>query len=145
MFRKFNIRVYGLFIKDNCVLVSDEFRFGTKMTKFPGGGLEVNEGLVDCLLRECKEEFNQEFKVIDHFYTTDFYITSAFNPNEQLISIYYTIAPLDEIKFKISNVPFDFNLIDEAQSFRWIKIPEISSNDFTFPIDKLVGEKLKVF
>lgn len=143
MFRKFNIRVYGLFIKDNCVLVSDEFRFGTKMTKFPGGGLEANEGLVDCLLRECKEEFNQEFKIINHFYTTEYYITSAFNPNEQLISIYYTIAPLDEIKFNISNVPFDFDLIDEAQSFRWIKIPEISSNDFTFPIDKEVGEMLR--
>ena len=91
------------------------------------------------------KEFNQEFKIINHFYTTEYYITSAFNPNEQLISIYYTIAPLDEIKFNISNVPFDFNLIDEAQSFRWIKIPEISSNDFTFPLDKLVGEKLKVF
>ncbi|MEI6523680.1 MAG: NUDIX domain-containing protein [Bacteroidota bacterium] len=145
MSRKFNIRVYGIFIKDDCVLVSDEFRFGIKMTKFPGGGLEVNEGLVDCLLRECKEEFYQEFKVIDHFYTTDFYITSAFNPKEQLISIYYTIAPIEEIKFKISKVPFDFELIDEAQSFRWIKLSDISSNDFTFPIDKLVGDKLKVF
>ena len=127
------------------MLVSDEFRFGIKMTKFPGGGLEENEGLVDAICRECKEEFNQEFRVIDHFYTTDFYITSAFNPKEQLISIYYTIAPIEEVKFKISKVPFDFELIDEAQSFRWIKIPEISSNDFTFPIDKLVGEKLKVF
>ena len=115
------------------------------MTKFPGGGLEVNEGLVDCLLRECKEEFNQEFKIINHFYTTEYYITSAFNPNEQLISIYYTIAPLDEIKFNISSFPFDFDIIEDAQSFRWIKIPEISSNDFTFPIDKLVGEKLKVY
>jgi 8-oxo-dGTP pyrophosphatase MutT (NUDIX family) len=141
--RKFNIRVYGIFVKDDCVLVSDEFRFGIKMTKFPGGGIEENEGFIDCLIRECKEEFNQEFKIIDHFYTTDFYITSAFNPNEQLISIYYTIAPIGEIKFNISNKPFDFQMIEGAQSFRWIKLSGISSNDFTFPIDKEVGEMLR--
>jgi len=145
MLRRFNIRVYGIFIKDGYVLVSDEFRFGIKMTKFPGGGIEENEGLKDCILRECLEEFNQEFKIVGHFYTTDFYITSSFNPDEQLLSIYYRISPIDDIKFRISQIPFDFEMIDEAQSFRWIKLSEIQSNDFTFPIDKLVGEKLKNF
>jgi hypothetical protein len=43
---KFNIRVYGLLInKQQEVLVTDEYRIGMYMTKFPGGGLEYGEGL----------------------------------------------------------------------------------------------------
>ena len=43
--KKFNIRVYGLLINDrNEILVSDEFRMGVFMTKFPGGGLKFGEG-----------------------------------------------------------------------------------------------------
>lgn len=144
MSRTFNIRVYGIFIEDECVLVSDEYRMGMKMTKFPGGGLEEKEGLIDCLWRECKEEFGQEFKIMDHFYTTDIYMSSAFNDKEQLLSIYYSIAPIEEIKFKVSKIPFDFELVDGAQSFRWIKLSEISENDFTFPIDKMVGGLLRL-
>ena len=37
---RFNVRVYGLCIKQGKILITDEIRGGTKMTKFPGGGLE---------------------------------------------------------------------------------------------------------
>ena len=44
MDRYFNVRVYGLLVKDGHLLVSDEYCNGTYMTKLPGGGLEFGEG-----------------------------------------------------------------------------------------------------
>lgn len=143
---RFNIRVYGvIFNEDNSkVLVTDEFRLGIDITKLPGGGLEFGEGTVDCIKRECMEEFGQEFEVVEHFYTTDFFQVSAFNKNDQLISIYYIIKPVEEHRFKISETPFSFReKIDGAQIFRWIPLKEISPDDFTFPVDKKVAEMLK--
>ena len=56
---QFVIRVYGIIINNrNEILVSDEFQFNIKMTKFPGGGLHFGEGPEDCLRREFKEECN---------------------------------------------------------------------------------------
>ena len=49
--KRFNIRVYGFLIDEGCILVTDEFRLGIFMTKFPGGGLIYGEGMIDCLKR----------------------------------------------------------------------------------------------
>lgn len=141
---RFNVRVYGIWLNEGRVLVTDEFRMGKEMTKFPGGGLEFGEGPVDCILRECIEEFGQEFEVTDHFYTTEFFQQSAFNKNDQLLSIYYLIRPVDDHRFRISASKFDFGeRIDGAQAFRWIPLNELSADDLTFPVDKRVAELLK--
>jgi ADP-ribose pyrophosphatase YjhB (NUDIX family) len=140
--RTYNIRIYGIYLHQQGVLVSDEFRMGMLMTKFPGGGLEAGEGTIDALKRECIEEFGQAFEVREHFYTTDFYIHSAFNAAHQLLSIYYFIEPKQEIQFKVSDTAFDFERVDGAQSFRWIKLSDLSEESFTFPIDKLVAKLL---
>ena len=109
----FNIRVYGLLLNEkNEVLVSDELIRGTYMTKFCGGGLEKGEGTIDCLKREFIEEMNLKVEIIEHLYTTDFYQTSAFNPEHQIISIYYEVKPLHEITVPLKSKPFDF---DEEQ------------------------------
>ena len=89
------------------------------------------------------EETNQEVNVLEHFYTTDFFVPSVFDPTRQVISIYYLIKFLEPIKFKISEKQFDFpELKADAQSFRWIKISELSENDFTLAIDKVVGKMI---
>ena len=143
--KKYNIRVYGILLnKNNEVLVSDEHELGIDMTKFPGGGLEIGEGLLDGLKREWMEELNAEIKITNHFYTTDFFITSAFHKEQQLISVYYLIELVDEISFRISTKAFDFEKGKEsAQSLRWLSIKEMSENDFTFPIDKKVAMLIK--
>jgi len=70
----FNIRVYGLVLNDkNELLVTDEYCQNRYMTKFPGGGLEFGEGLIEGLQREFIEESGQAIEVISHFYTTDFF------------------------------------------------------------------------
>jgi 8-oxo-dGTP diphosphatase len=144
---RFNIRVYGILLNENNteVLITDEFRLGMEITKFPGGGLEFGEGTIDCIKRECMEEFGQEFEILDHFYTTDFFQESAFNKNDQLISIYYLIKPKDIYNFPVAEVPFSFKeKADGAQIFRWVGLDKISGTDFTFPVDKKVAEMLAV-
>lgn len=143
---EFIIRVYGLFIANEKILLSDEFRMDMKMTKFPGGGLEYGEGPVDCLKRECIEEFGQEIEIINHFYTTDYFQKAWFFENHQLISIYYLAKFKKNPEFKISEKAFDFKeFIEGAQSFRWVNINNLSENDLSFPIDRLVLAKLKQY
>lgn len=142
----FVIRVYGIIVNENQeVLLSHEFQHGIKMTKFPGGGLEFGEGTIDGLKRELREECNgQELMNIKHFYTTDFFQKALFYDNKQLISIYYITELLKPIRFRISNIPFDFQEnIDGNQSFRWVKIKNLNEVEITFPIDKFVAGKLK--
>ena len=46
---QFNLRVYGFIINKNQeVLLSDEFRFESFFTKFPGGGVEYGGGVFEC-------------------------------------------------------------------------------------------------
>lgn len=136
----FNVRVYGLLLDEGRVLVSDELIKGHKITKFPGGGLEFGEGTIECVIREFKEELNLNIEVVDHFYTTDFFVASAFNPSSQVISIYYHVRALEPINAKISETEFDFDpLKEDDQAFRWLKVDELHQNNFTFAIDKKVS------
>ncbi len=140
---KFNVRVYGLLIIDDRLLVSDEWIHGREITKLPGGGLEFGEGTIDCIIRECEEELNLKVEVSGHFYTTDFFVASAFNNQSQVISIYYTLQALETLAFPVSEKAFDFKERTEgAQSLRWIPLSQLSENDFTFVIDKKVAALL---
>ena len=135
----FNIRVYGILINEKKdVLVTDEFRFGQQMTKFPGGGLNWGEGTIDCLKREFREELGCEIEVIRHFYTTDFFQPSAFHTDHQLISIYYLVKNIGLIEKKISRKKTELGKTEGAQTFRWIPVAQLISEEFTFPIDKKV-------
>ena len=142
--KHFNIRVYGLIINQmNQVLLSDEYRMGMKMTKFPGGGLKFGEGPLDCIKREAVEEFGQQVEIMEHFYTTDFFQKALFYDDQQLISIYYKIRFFSPVRFKISDVPFDFAELKEGnQSFRWVSVNNLKAEMLSFPIDKKVAALL---
>jgi len=141
---KFNVRVYGIFIKNGKVLLSDERLKSFEFTKFPGGGLEFGEGTVDCIIREMKEETGLDFNIISHYYTTDFFQVSAFHPNHQIISIYYLIEGPDLPIELLSESQFDFSEGSEYdQMFRWIPLKELKLEDLNFPIDRVVVKKLK--
>ena len=132
-------------IKPKQVLVTDEFRYGYRITKFPGGGLQFGEGTIDCLKRECQEELGRDVDIREHFYTTDFFQRSAFNEKQQVISIYYFISMKDPQSIPVKKMPFDFDNEQEgAQIFRWLYLDSLSENDFTFPIEKKVAERLRL-
>lgn len=145
----FNIRVYGILVNEQRqVLVSDEFIRGNYYTKFPGGGLELGEGTRDCLKREFMEEMNLEVTVEEHLYTTDFYQKSAFNPEHQIISIYYLVKANAPITAPLRNKPFDFDeeqlavyeTKQQTETFRFINHENFSAQSVTLPIDKIVAE-----
>jgi 8-oxo-dGTP pyrophosphatase MutT (NUDIX family) len=142
----FVVRVYGIFIHpEKGLLVSDEFVFNQQVTKFPGGGLEFGEGTIDCLVREMKEETGFEFEVTGHYYTTDFFVASAFNTELQVLSIYYRMKPVGDIMLPVAELPFSFpEQVEGAQSLRYIPMSEVGAAQFTLEIDRHVGELLKV-
>ncbi|MFP4469464.1 MAG: NUDIX domain-containing protein [Bacteroidales bacterium] len=141
----FNIRVYGIaFDERKRLLITDEYRLGMRMTKFPGGGLELGEGTIDCLRRECREEFGQEIRILDHFYTTDYFQpTYLLKSPHQLISIYYLIEPEFPEKITVSEKAFDFKDEEGAQTFRWVDLKSFDEEMMTFPIDRKVLGMLK--
>ena len=149
---KFNIRVYGILINDRKqILVADEFIRGGLYTKFPGGGLEFGEGTRDCLKRELKEELGIEAEIGDHIYTTDFFQMSAFRPDDQIISIYYSAKQLEELKVPLREKQFDFDEkqmeiyknTGETETFRLIEWDDFSDETVTLPIDKIVARIVK--
>lgn len=140
----FNVRVYGLLLNEHKhILLSDEEEYGFQFSKFPGGGLEYGEGLIEALKREFMEECQIEIEVLEHFYTTDFFIKSVFNES-QVISVYYLVEPKSQIQLDIREKPFDFQSKgDILQAFRWQAIQKLNKEDLTFPTDQKVLELLK--
>ncbi len=140
----FVIRVYGLCIHKDQLLVCDEYWFETHMTKFPGGGLEFGEGTIDCLKRESMEELGQKVEVLSHFYTTDIFQPTRFIPGKQLISIYYLMRLDDPEALQVGGKPFAFKEKKEgALSARWIPVDAVCEELFTLPIDRKVGGMIR--
>src|ERR1700712_2954810 len=139
----FTIRVYGILINEKKqLLVSDEFIRGSYFTKFPGGGLEFGEGTRDCLKREFMEEMNLAVEIGKHIYTTDFFQMSAFNPEHQIISIYYAFEAPGPLHVTLRSKPFDFDEAQmkiyeetgETETFRFIPLAEFGADSVTLPI-----------
>lgn len=131
--KRFNIRIYGLWIQDGQVLVSDELIKGQRILKFPGGGLEWGEGTVAGLQREWQEEMNVAIEVKAHFYTTDYFQPSAWD-DSQVISIYYEVMPLSAL-----SLPY----VNGREQFFFMPLEDLVTQ-LSLPIDKLVAKQLVV-
>jgi len=128
---RFNVRVYGLWISQGAVLVCEEYIRGAQVLKFPGGGLELGEGTLDCLHREFREEMNLEISVLGHYYTTDYFQPSAFD-DSQVLSIYYAVEPRNEVHLPLRN---------EAGHFFMLPLADLLQS-LSLPIDKKVAALL---
>lgn len=137
MMKKFNIRVYGILLNSaNEVLISDERQKGLEFTKFPGGGLEYGEGLVDGLIREFEEECQLAVQVGRHVHTSEHFVRSVFDES-QVIAVHYEVSTKGEPTGRFANRQFDFtsNASDD-QVFRWIPLSEFNAGELTFDIDR---------
>jgi ADP-ribose pyrophosphatase YjhB (NUDIX family) len=135
----FNIRVYGLLLKESHVLLTTEDVKGLQVTKFPGGGLESGEGTIDCLKREFHEELNLRINILKHLYTTDFYVQSFFNTDDQILSIYYAVEETEK-RAGLQEFPHH---AENNQHFFWMHVDTVTPDMFYFPIDKVVINMIK--
>lgn len=115
------------------MLVNEEIIKTRTIIKLPGGGLDHGEGTVDCVIREWKEELDIDVKVLEHFYTTDFFVASAFDES-QVISIYYLVT---------GDVPEVITNNEYNERTYWVDLQDVSADTFTLVIDKRVGGMLK--
>lgn len=133
MTEKLNVRVYGATVKDGKVLVLHEEYVGQNLLKLPGGGLELGEGVTDCLRREFEEELNVKINIVSHLYTQEHFVASRFRENEQLLTIYYIVEIADETEFLIMDP-----CIEKTE---WLPI-NAAQNPFVLPVDRIAYEKL---
>ena len=132
---KFNIRVYGLWIKNQKVLISHENIDGFKMTKFPGGGLEFGEGVVDCLKREFREELGVELVELSLLHVSNRFIKSSFKNNEQVVAVHYLVKSNQEISNYNIVHPTGVGKLNSIQ-FVWSEINKELHDSLTFEMDK---------
>ena len=131
MINRFNLRSYGILIRDGRVLMSEEMYKGQKLFKFPGGGVEYREGIQDTLIREFREELDLEVEIGEVFYVTVDFIQSIFIPTDQVICTYHYITSKEQIQ--ISQAEHDLH---------WVDLVSSNSKLLTFEQDAEVFERL---
>ena len=134
MIDKINVRVYAMILKNGKVMVLHEEYVGEQLMKFPGGGLELGESVLECVQRELEEELNIKVKNIQHLYTQEDFLVSKFRNNEQLLSIYYLAEMVDENELLI--------LDPCIEKIEWVSL-NTEENPFPLPIDKVAFDVLK--
>jgi mutator protein MutT len=142
--KRFNLRVYALIINEfNEILLSDEYRFGQFFTKFPGGGVEPQEGIEAALHRELQEELGLVVNDVSFFYFNEFHQASAFDQSN-LVAFYY-IVNIQKAAVQLQEEGYTIPFEQEQELQRWKAIHELQKDELTFPIDQKVLEKLKDF
>jgi len=141
MINKFNIRVYGIWLKKHKILLSHENIDGFQMVKFPGGGLEFGEGIKDGLRREFREELRIDIHILRHIHTTDSFIRSAFKTNEQVIAVHYLVDSLNEIENYEVVQPTGVGK-ENSHRFKWHDITPQLEHKLTFEMDREAFRKL---
>lgn len=104
------IGVYGICVQNNKILMTKTWAGDRHIYNFPGGGLEQDETLADCLTRECQEELECEIKILDLLATSDKLYENSFFQS-QYFNIYYLI----ELKDPINEFVQDFAWFDLNQ------------------------------
>lgn len=136
------IRVYGLLMHEGRILLSRENIADNLYTKFPGGGLELGEGISDCLQREFREEVDISLSQWKLFHLNENFLASAFHQAKQVLSIYFRVWS-DEIRKIKTGDPDKTPLPRPAdQVLYWADVQEIQKEPISLPVDVQVVQLL---
>lgn len=140
---RFNIRVYGIMFNEAAeVLLVHETINDFYFSKFPGGGLELGEGLKEGLIREFREELNIDIHVKEHVYTTDYFQPSAFKKTDQLIAVYYLVEQTGIPRWDFEESVAIVDGKTETMRFEWVPLQKFRPELLSFPVDKLVCKQI---
>jgi 8-oxo-dGTP pyrophosphatase MutT (NUDIX family) len=140
----FNIRVYALVVKNNRLLISEEQHGGFFLRKFPGGGLQFGEGVLQALHRELKEELDADVDSASLLCVTEDFVVSFLNNKQQVIGVHYLV----DLKQDYSDDFLKNNHLELENGhiqFKWVLIDSLTAEDFTSTVDKSAFEKLKQY
>ena len=146
--QRVNLRVYGLILDatgDNVLVTTEHLFMEEEVIKFPGGGVESREGLVDAWWRECREELGAHppMRMIRQLEMTAVPIRSAFDPEEQLLAVYYLL----QLESDVANPWLHEAATEEAEPSRlsahWEEISSLDMERFRFPTDRLAAAQLR--
>ena len=102
----------GIIVRDNKILIAYESK--TNQLMIPGGGVEKDESLEECLLREIEEETGYQVKICDKVVT----IKEYYNDNIW-INHYYSCEIISIKKAKLTE-----NEKEERMTTQWVDINE---------------------
>jgi ADP-ribose pyrophosphatase YjhB (NUDIX family) len=142
----FNIRVYGLLLAGQQVLLSHESLRGVAFTKFPGGGLDLGEAPPKGLRREFQEELGIAVTVQQLFHVPDFVVTNYFRPEEQVLVLHYLVAA--ERSPELERIHLGTKTLESLSepnqiAHEWVPVPHLKNEQLTFPADKAAAHKLR--
>lgn len=138
--KRFNIRVYGILFNEGKILISHEYFMGKRFTKFPGGGLELGEGVAECLVREFEEEMKVKITPSYLFHATESLQISSFYPEDQVIALYYIVLCEDPAAIDTSKNKED--IAEKEEAFEWAELKDFRKEMLTFESDREAAGKL---
>lgn len=120
---KFRLRVSGMIIKNNKLLVHETQKF--KGYCLPGGHVELGESTKQAILREMKEEL----KITDLFCINE-NIYDTGETTSQEINYYYKLENLDFLPDEFFSVKEIDKGVEKEHKFAWIDINDLCYKNF---------------
>ena len=140
---RWNVRCYALILnpaRTHVLVARERFPDGSVGCKFPGGGVESEEFIVDALWRECEEELGRTdgLSWLGHAYTNDFFVRSAFRDDEQILSVYHWMQADHESLAWWDEKPPSVAADEPILEMNWEAIETLTPDAMRFPIDRHV-------
>jgi len=120
---KISVRPSVIVLKDNKLLVVHSTYNSEDYFLLPGGGIEGNETIYECAIRETKEETNQDIKIIKVAYLNDYITDKGRCLNIYLLGRLKNYKETTHLKDPCINE----NKIKKAE---WINIDKLLELDF---------------
>lgn len=125
----FRPSVYGIAIKDGCVLLSPQW----DGYDIPGGGIDLGELVTDTLVRELREETGLNVKPLRVLHVQDDFFFHPHKKKPLQTPLIYFLCEV--IGGEISDKNFDIHEKEYAKKAEWVALGKIPSLKFYNPID----------